>query len=348
MRSPPPPIRFLLGVVCGWAGIRIAMLAPGGDGPPAGDPPVARAGTAAGLDMPTRAAAMFVKLRHSRSPPTAAGRAPAVPERLEAGTAGRVATFVSPVPLHAPRVPTSLATSATLAPAAIMPEPPSSGPIVPTAAAIPPADGRSRWSASAWLFARRGLGAPELAPAGTLGGSQAGARLTYRLGRPAAGLSLSLRLYAPLSDRHAAEAALGLDWKPRALPMHLLVERWTKLGRDGRSAFGLTAYGGVDDVALGPLRLGVYGQAGAVGASRRDLFADGAARLTMPLGRLRVGAGAWAAAQPGVSRVDAGPHADLTLPVVGASITLSADWRFRLAGAARPGSGPAITISTGF
>jgi hypothetical protein len=205
-----------------------------------------------------------------------------------------------------------------------------------------------RWSVSAWLFARRGLGEPGLVPAGTLGGSQGGARLTYRLGRPAAGVSLSLRLYAPLSDRRAAEAALGLDWKLRALPIHLLVERRTKLGRDGRSAFGLTVYGGADDLALGPLRLGAYGQAGAVGARRRDLFAEGAARLTLPVGRFRIGAGAWAAAQPGVARVDAGPHADLTLPLAGASITVSADWRVRLAGAARPGSGPAVTVSTGF
>jgi hypothetical protein len=172
--------------------------------------------------------------------------------------------------------------------------------------------------------------------------------MTYRLGRPAGGLSLSLRLYTPLSNRRAAEAALGLEWKPRALPLRLLVERRTKLGRDGRSAFALAAYGGADDVALGPLRLGAYGQAGAVGARRRDLFADGAVRLTAPLGRLRIGAGAWAAAQPGVSRVDAGPHADLTLAAGRGSITFSADWRFRLAGAARPGSGPAITLSTGF
>jgi hypothetical protein len=221
----------------------------------------------------------------------------------------------------------------------------------PRPAAALRADRRgSRWSVSAWLFERQGHGAAGLAPGGTLGGNQAGARAAYRLaGGPGRGLSLSLRLYAPLDDKRAAEAALGLDWKPlRALPLSLLVERRARLGRDGRSAFGLTAYGGVDDAALGPLRLSFYGQAGAVGARRRDLFADGAARLTLKVGRLRAGAGAWAAAQPGVARLDVGPHVDLTLPLANGFATLAADWRLRVAGGAHPGSGPAITLSTGF
>jgi hypothetical protein len=214
---------------------------------------------------------------------------------------------------------------------------------------VAPPERRSRWSLSAWLFARRGRDETALVPGGTLSGSQAGGRLTYRLGGRPGGLALSLRGYAPLSNRRAAEAAAGLDWKPLGfLPLRLLGERRQALGRDGRSAFSITAYGGLDALRVGPLRLDAYGQAGIVGVRRRDLFADGAARLTFPIGRLRVGAGAWAAAQPGVSRIDAGPHADLTLPVANGFATLSADWRFRLAGGARPGSGPAITLSTGF
>jgi hypothetical protein len=223
------------------------------------------------------------------------------------------------------------------------------GAAAPPAIAVAPADRRSRWSLSAWLFARHGSGEAGLVPAGTLGGSQAGARLTYRLGGRPGDLSLSLRGYAPLSNRRAAEAAAGLDWKPlRCVPLRLLGERRQALGRDGRSAFSLTFYGGVDGRRLGPFRVDAYFQAGMVGVRRRDPFADGAARLTLPLGRLRVGASAWAAAQPGVARVDAGPHADLTLPVANRFATLSADWRFRLAGGAQPGSGPAITLSTGF
>ena len=162
-------------------------------------------------------------------------------------------------------------------------------------------------------------------------------------------MALSARVYAPLDDRRGAEGAVGLDWKPLPrVPVRLLAERRQALGRDGRSAFSLTLYGGVDAAPAGPLRLDAYAQAGAVGARRRDLFADGAARLTVAVGPLRIGGGAWAAAQPGVSRLDAGPHADVRLRAGRGTLALSADWRFRLAGRASPGSGPALTLSTGF
>jgi hypothetical protein len=146
-----------------------------------------------------------------------------------------------------------------------------------------------------------------------------------------------------------AEAALGVDWQPsRRLPLHLLAERRQRLGREGRSAFGLTLYGGVGDASVGRLRIDGYAQAGLVGARSLDAFADGALRLSLPLGRARLGAGAWAAAQPGVSRFDLGPQASLRLPVAGRTITVAADWRQRLAGNARPGSGPTVTFATDF
>jgi hypothetical protein len=130
--------------------------------------------------------------------------------------------------------------------------------------------------------------------------------------------------------------------------LRIAAERRQAVGGAGRSAFALLAHGGVSDlpVAAG-FRLDAYGQAGVVGARSRDLFADGAARLTLPLDgkkRLALGAGAWAAAQPGVSRVDVGPSATLRLP--GASLSL--DWRVRVAGNAGPASGPALTVATGF
>jgi hypothetical protein len=146
-----------------------------------------------------------------------------------------------------------------------------------------------------------------------------------------------------------SEGALGLDWQPaRRLPLHLLAERRQALGRDGRSAFGLTLYGGVDDAALGRLRIDAYAQAGIVGARRRDGFADGGLRLSLPAGRLKLGAGLWTAVQPGVARVDVGPQLSLRVGVAGRPVTLAADWRLRVAGNARPGSGPAVTLATGF
>jgi hypothetical protein len=180
-----------------------------------------------------------------------------------------------------------------------------------------------------------------------LGGSQAGGRVAYRLnGEPARPLSASFRAYVPLGRLVGAEAAAGLDWKPLAkLPVHLLVERRQALGEEGRSAFAAALYGGVSDLGAGPISIDAYGQAGVVGARSRDLFADGSAKLSLRVAGAKVGAGVWAAVQPGVSRVDIGPQASVRLS---GEMTLAVDWRLRLAGEAAPGSGPAITLSTDF
>jgi hypothetical protein len=220
---------------------------------------------------------------------------------------------------------------------------------------LPPEPGRAeawprRWSLSAWSFVRKGDSAA-LAAAGLLGGSQAGARLTYRLNQdPKRPLALSFRLSGALRRASTAEAALGLDWQPaRHLPIHLLAERRTALGGEGRSAFAVIAFGGISDARLGRFRLDAYAQAGMVGARSRDRFGDGSVRLSLPIGRnLSFGAGAWAAAQPDLSRLDLGPQAALRLPVAGRAVTLAADWRLRIAGNAAPGSGPTLTLGTDF
>lgn len=202
-----------------------------------------------------------------------------------------------------------------------------------------------RWSASAWLLIRD-KGDPALAPGGTLGGSQAGARLTYALG---GGVSLSGRLYLPLRQTSGAELAAGIDWRPiRSLPVSLLAERRQRLGRDGRTAFALTAYGGGSRNLTPHVRLDLYGQAGIVGLKSRDLFADGAVRVSRRVGPVDIGAGAWGAAQPGAARLDAGPSLSWRLPVQRANLRLQADWRFRIAGDAAPGSGPALTLAADF
>lgn len=205
----------------------------------------------------------------------------------------------------------------------------------------------NRWSISAWAFVRRGSG-QQLATAGALGGSQVGARATYGLtGR----IAISARLYSPLSRTGGAEASLGMELQPlRAVPVRILAERRQALGREGRSAFALLAHGGVSEQPLlGSLRLDGYAQAGVVGLKARDAFADGAIRIGVPVtDNLSLGLGAWGAAQPGASRVDLGPQASYRLPVLDRRARLSAEWRVRVAGDARPGSGPALTLSTDF
>jgi hypothetical protein len=203
----------------------------------------------------------------------------------------------------------------------------------------------SRWTLSGWALLRRGS-APQLAPGGTLGGSQIGARFTYRLNNRT---SISARLYSPVNEPSGAEAALGVDWQPlQSMPVRLLAERRQKIGPEGRSAFAVTAHGGVSQIRVaGPIRLDAYAQAGVVGLRSRDLFIDGLAALRLPIADdISVGAGAWGAAQPGAARLDFGPEATLRIPDT--RLSVSASYRLRVAGDARPGSGPALTLSTDF
>jgi hypothetical protein len=164
-------------------------------------------------------------------------------------------------------------------------------------------------------------------------------------------LAVSARLYSPLRQPSGAEAALGLEVQPlKAVPVRLLAEQRQALGRDGRSAFAIMAHGGISEQpVLGPVRLDAYAQAGIVGLRSQDGFVDAAVRLGAPITNdIRFGIGAWGAAQPGVSRLDVGPQASYRLPVLGRGVNASLEWRVRVAGDARPGSGPALTLSTEF
>jgi hypothetical protein len=168
----------------------------------------------------------------------------------------------------------------------------------------------------------------------------------YRLNKA---VVASARLASPLRDTGGAELAIGAEWQPvRTLPLRLLAERRQAIGAGGRNAFALTLHGGVSDARLpAGFRLDAYGQTGAVGTRSRDIFAEASLRVSHKVtGALSVGPAAWAAAQPKLARIDAGPSVRLHVPALHAS--LSADWRFRLAGRAGPASGPALTLWTDF
>jgi hypothetical protein len=224
------------------------------------------------------------------------------------------------------------------------PRTPRIGPAAATSAPLPRRPGR--WSGSAWLLARDDFGQPSLAPGGTLGGSQAGGRLLYRLDRH---WSLSARAYLPLRRPAGAEIAVGVDWRPFAsIPVSLLAERRQAIGNEGRSAFSVTAYGGFSRAIGKGFRVDGYAQAGVVGLRSRDAFVDGSVRAVATLGRLEVGGGAWGAAQPGASRFDVGPSISYRLPLARTAVRIEADWRVRIAGDANPSSGPALVLATDF
>lgn len=324
-----PPLRFLALVIGSWACIRAAMLAPGWRAEPLA--PVVRSARTPSIPVVAAPQVRPTAVAMPARPTPAARPRPALPARRRADPAAPTTLLAIPFSLPHGRFLLRLPSAET-------------GLAGPLALARPL--GSDRWSGSAWLLVRRDRNAAAFAPGGTLGGSQAGARIVYRHSDDVA---LSARAYLPLRRTPGAEAAIGLDWRPSsAIAFHVLAERRQALGDEGRSAFALTLYGGGGRSLAGGLRAEGYAQAGIVGARSRDLFVDASLRLGIPIGPVEAGAGAWGAAQPGAARLDAGPQASVRLPVAGATMRLRADWRFRIAGEAAPGSGPALTLAADF
>ena len=204
-----------------------------------------------------------------------------------------------------------------------------------------------RLQLSAWALYRGTPGTGSLASGGTLGGSQAGARLTYALDRR---FAVSLRSSSPLGGSRGGEVAAGVRVTPfPSIPVAITAERRQRIGRfsTGRSDFALFAEGGVYQRPVGwNLLLDGYAQAGLVGVKEHDFFADGGFTLSRPVfGRFSLGFGAWGGYQPGLYRIDAGPRVSYRLRP---NVSLSLDYRQRLAGTAQPGSGPALTLGANF
>lgn len=213
---------------------------------------------------------------------------------------------------------------------------------------------RDNFAFSAWLLARSGTGTPALSGRAALGGSQAGVRGSWRLDRAGRAEAFA-RLSSTGRAGDGAEAALGVALSLyRRLPLQLVAERRQAIaGTGGRSAFAAYIVGGVDTVRAGPALIDAYGAAGMVGLRSHDLFAEGSAIARIPVARigpvdLSAGGGVWAAAQPGASRVDVGPRAQLRWREGQVRPVISLDWRQRVSGEARPRSGPALTVGADF
>ncbi len=220
-----------------------------------------------------------------------------------------------------------------------------------------------RWSFDQWLLARGGGGVPAQAVgAASYGASQAGAIARYRLGNAAPHSSFvyargSLAIDAPGSDR---EAALGFGVRPvPRVPLRVLAEARLVDSRNGPARVRpvVTVVTELPWQELGAgLRAEAYGQAGYAGGAGATAFFDAQAVIDRALGNamgplrdVRLGAGAWAGGQEGAVRLDVGPRVSMPLDLGhGVSSRIALDWRLRVAGNARPESGPALTIASSF
>lgn len=221
--------------------------------------------------------------------------------------------------------------------------------------------GRSRhWSMDAWALIRNeGAGAPSpgVLPA-TYGGSQSGAVLRYRIDLASAYRpSVYLRTTSALGGIRDNTLALGVSARPLpSVPVIAAVEGRMVDQANGRSIRpAALAYTEIAPIALpARMRAEVYAQGGYVGGRFATPFADGMVRvdrhvLTIGKAEARAGGGMWGGIQKGASRLDVGPSASVAMPLArGLHGRAALDWRFRMAGDAMPGSGPALTLSAGF
>lgn len=329
------PLRFLVGVFGVWTAGRGLVLwsdvvaqavVPRAEAGPAGARPVS----------PPRDLVVSVV---ARAPAVAV--APAVARDLSIWAPARPktpATSLRPLLL---RADAPAITASPAAPIRFTPLPETSLPGI----APPPTFRASRWSGSGWAILRPAGRATPFAS--QLGGSQAGARIAYAIDG-----ARRVAIYARAStavDSAQREAAVGLDWRPTRLPVHLIAEQ--RIGIEGiRGGTALGAIGGFGPTRVaGPVRGEAYAQAGVILRDGREGFVDGSLRVTMPVvPRVDLGLGAWGGVQKGASRVDVGPTLGVTLPVERRALRLSVDWRHRVVGDARPGSGPAVSAGVDF
>lgn len=210
----------------------------------------------------------------------------------------------------------------------------------------------------AYSFWRRGDAAQGVLGNGQYGGSQSALvvrvpLLRFRNNRNPSRLALIGRAAMSHDDPREREFAAGLQWRPSAsLPAQFALER--RFRPDREDAFAGFVSGGHDKAAL-PLgfALDAYGQAGFVTGKDGGGFADVQMHALKPVIALRraslaAGAGTWGGGQSHIMRLDIGPSLRADLQSGSAQFRLDASWRFRIAGNAQPGSGPAVTLSTSF
>jgi hypothetical protein len=219
-----------------------------------------------------------------------------------------------------------------------------------------------RWRGDIYsLFRDGGQVGPTASP--VLGGGQTGINLGWTYDplarRP---LSVIARFNTATAgagspDSRTSQAAFGVEWQP-VKGVTIAAERLVRIGEFARNDWNFRVAGGADG-RIGRVEWNSYGEAGILGSG--DLYGGAQARGAVPVLRLKqatlvAGGGAWGGVQTArfrdqrfaLGRFDMGPTLVLRAPLGRTQLELAADYRFRLAGGAFPGSGPAVTLSTGF
>jgi hypothetical protein len=361
-----PSLRFLAVAMIGWAGLRAATLGalPGAEifriEPSEAKAPPIVATQFPGIEPVEPANVDYAALADTGIPApyqsAIAYRTVAVPVYYAATSSTRSSGQLSGV-LPEPRphfyAPIPQLDEWPLSRIAATSLPPLRSNVVGARQSIPAAlkrNGLDRLQLSAWALLRSQqagvAGAQSLSSTGSLGASQAGARLTYNFTSQVAATMRS----SSNVGRRGGEVAAGVRLQPlRGVPLWIDAERRQRIGRygGGRNAFALFFESGVYDRPM-PMHflLDGYLQGGVVGFHSRDRFIDGGLTLTRPVYRqFSAGLGVWGGAQPGLYRVDAGPRVTMR---VRPNLKVHVDWRQRLAGNAAPGSGPAVTLAGDF
>ena len=218
---------------------------------------------------------------------------------------------------------------------------------------------RKRWSGEAYTLLRDS-GTVGLGINPVLGGGQSSASIAYTpiplAKRPVYAVVRTTTANtggfgASSAGAASSQIAAGVRWQ--AFPWaSVSAERLFAVQHSGRSAWTVRLAGGAAR-RVGPVLADAYAEAGVVGFRHGDPFASLQGRAVVPFAvsafRVEPGFALWSGIQSAgttVDRVDLGP----TLAVAWDRwhVRASADYRFKVAGNAQPGSGPAVTVAGAF
>ncbi len=220
-----------------------------------------------------------------------------------------------------------------------------------------------RWSGTAYMLARNSGRSLPTATIPALTAAQSGAQVAYTL-NPLDPQPFALQGRVVTANdgialnTGSAQAAVAVTWRP-VPAVQVAAERLIRAGRKSRNAWTVrVAAGGETPRPAGRKAWNAwsaYAETGIVGTRRQDLYAATAARGGRAFDlsdkvALTLGGGIWASVQHydrTAHWIEVGPSAQLRIESQ-PPVNVALDYRWRINGNADPGTGPALTVSTGF